>query len=122
LESRTDWVIGAGWALLLWWRSLAAALWMVAAAIRVAPTMAKVFRMVVSPVTVIQAVRKMSLCSRSWLTWRCVLPDISRAGFTIRSAAITLGRANFLAPAKYSAIVPAAPVDLPLAIRFNEAN
>jgi hypothetical protein len=33
---------------------------MVAAAIRVAPRMAKVFRMVVSPVTAIQAVRKMS--------------------------------------------------------------
>jgi hypothetical protein len=49
-------------------------------------------------------------------------PIISRAGFTIGAAAFTLGRANFLVPAKYSAIAPMPPMDLPPAIRFNGAN
>jgi hypothetical protein len=50
------------------------------------------------------------------------LPNISGAGFTIGSVAIKLGRANFLASAKYSAIAPVAPVDLPPPIRFNGPN
>ncbi|MBR0822289.1 hypothetical protein [Bradyrhizobium liaoningense] len=108
--------------MLLWWRSLAATVWMVAAEIRVMPRMAKVFRMVVSPVVATQAVRKRSPVFAVVADMAMCPAEYQPAGFTIRSVAITLGRANFLAPAKYSAIVPAPPVDLTLAIRFNEAN
>jgi hypothetical protein len=84
---------------------------MVAAAISVAPRMMKVF-------CIVSFSRD---DARLWDVF-CVFAvaaDMATRPADISARDITLGRANFLASAKYSAIAPVAPVDLLPPIRFN---
>lgn len=108
--------MGAGVALRVWWRSLAAAaVWIVIAVISVALMIVKLVRIVVSPVMTLRLRADRLARASSRLRWRCVPP-------TITGGAITMQRAKFLVAAKYSAIAPVLSMDLAGAIRLNGTN